>query len=138
MQQLEAAGQSPLVVELYQVSTPEDAYGLFTYYRTGAPVTVGNGGNLDAGYRLAFWQNHFYARVFSLEEPLADATLQAFANRLAALLPRGGGPARLIVRLPAQGLQAESIKFFHDKMIQDSVIWLGADNVLKLDLETEQ
>jgi hypothetical protein len=137
MQQYQAAGKAPLAIELYEVAAPEDAYGLFTYYRGGEPADIGLGGDRETGHRLAFWQNRFYVRVFAMQDKLDDRVLTAFAEKLLALLPAGGEVPALANRLPAPGLQKESIKFFHDKMAQDNVIWLDAENILNLNRETD-
>ena len=137
MQQYQAAGKAPLAIELYEVAATEDAYGLFTYYRGGEPFSIGLGGDREANYRLAFWQNRFYVRVFAMQDKLDDQVLTAFAEKLLALLPADGEVPALANRLPAPGLQKESIKFFHDKMAQDNVIWLDAENILDLNRETD-
>lgn len=137
MQQYQTAGKAPLAIELYEVAATEDAYGLFTYYRGGEPTNIGLGGDREAGHRLAFWQNRFYVRVFAMQGQLDDQVLTAFAEKLLALLPAGGEVPALANRLPAPGLQKESIKFLHDKMAQDNVIWLDAENVLNLSRETD-
>jgi len=137
MQEFQAAGKENLVIELYEVAAPADAYGLFTYYRTGAPVSVGKGGAKDSGRRVSFWQGRYYGRVFAMRGELDDETLLTFAQRLTARLPQEGEPPQFISSLPAQGLQAESIKFFHDKMAQNNVIWLVPENILNLSRETD-
>jgi len=137
MQQYQAAGKEDLAIELYEVAAAEDAYGLFTYYRTGTPVAIGKGGAKDPGHRVSFWQSRYYGRVFAMRGELEDETLLAFAQRLVARLPQEGEPPQLISSLPAQGLQEESVKFFHEKMAQDNIIWLVPDNILNLSRDTD-
>ena len=50
-------------VEIWQLATPADAYGLFSAGRTGGPVTIGNEADSDPGRRLAFWQDRYFVNL---------------------------------------------------------------------------
>ncbi len=43
-----------LRIEIWQLTSEADAYGLLSTVRTGEPVPVGNGGDSDPGRRLEF------------------------------------------------------------------------------------
>jgi len=121
---------------VWQVATPADAYGLFTTYRVGTPVSVGNEGDADPGRRLDFWQDRYFVRVFA-RQPLPEADLSGFADAVAGALPAGGEPPSLVGRLPAGGLAERSAVFFrHEISIQDQ-LWLGGENLLGLGAETQ-
>ncbi len=92
-----------LNVEIWQLATPADAYGLFSIGRTGAPAAIGNEGDSDPGRRLAFWQNRTFVSLDALQ-PVPDETLQAFAQAIAGRLPTGGERPALVDRLPGSGL----------------------------------
>ncbi len=135
--QYEGPGGMAMAVELYEVANPADAYGLYTYYHMGEPLDLGQGAVKEPGYRLTFWQNRFFARVFSMKDAIPDETLMAFARRLSALLPSGGEPPSLVDMLPLDGLRSGSVVFFHDKLVLDNLFWLGIDNALGLTRETD-
>jgi hypothetical protein len=124
-----------LRVEIWQVATPADAYGLFTSYRGGTPVAIGNEGDADPGRRLGFWQDRYFVSLFAIE-PLPDADLQAMAQAVAGKLPRGGEPPELISRLPQEGLVEGSALFFHQEISIQTYLWLGGENLLKLGPDT--
>ena len=123
-------------VEIWQVGTPANAYGVFTANRAGEPVSFGNGGDADAGRRIAFWQDAFFVRIRARQQ-LPDAVLQAFAQALSESLPAGGQRPPLVDRLPADGLVPHSIVFFHEEISIQSQLWLGGENVLALGAETD-
>ena len=52
-----------LNVEIWQLATHADAYGLFSAGRTGSPAAIGNAGDSDPGRRLAFWQNRYFVSL---------------------------------------------------------------------------
>lgn len=125
-----------LRVEVWQLETPADAYGLFTTYRAGEPVAIGNDGDSDPERRLDFWQNRYFVRLFALS-PLADEVLQTFARTVAGALPTGGEPPSLVDRLPEEGLVEGDHVFFHREISIQDRLWLGGQNLLALGPETD-
>jgi hypothetical protein len=125
-----------LQVEVYRTASDADAYGLFTYNSYGEPVDLGVDGELESGYRLAFWQSRTFVQIAAREQ-VDDAALRAFAGAVSSALPEGGQRPSLVGALPAQGLQPRSARFFRQKMALDNVLWLGSEDVLGLDRDTE-
>jgi hypothetical protein len=125
-----------LRIEIWQLATPADTYGLFTRNRSGEPADVGNEGDTDPGRRLAFWQDRYYAQVRG-RQALEDATLYAFAEAIVAALPAGGETPALIGQLPFKGLVARSAIFFRQEISIQDEIWLGGENILGLTPDTE-
>jgi hypothetical protein len=131
-----------LRVEVWQVGTPSDAYGLFSSLRSGTPVlvTTGSGeareGDADPGRRLDFWQDRYLVRLFAPTE-LNDTDLTAFSTVVARALPNGGEPPSLLSELPLDGLVPHSDLFFHQEISLQSYLWLGGENVLGLGPETD-
>jgi hypothetical protein len=132
-----AAG-AELHVEAWMLAVPQDAYGLFSGREAGEPAAVGssNAARLESGSRLVFWQNRFYVTVTALESA-ADDDLRLFAEFISAKLPAGGEPPPLAGRLPPAGLIPDSVKFFHKEMAVQDRLWLGGENLLGLDADTD-
>lgn len=125
-----------LQVEIYDTASDADAYGLFTYNSYGEPLDLGVDGELDSGYRLAFWQGRRYVQIVA-RETVDDDTLRAFGQAVASLLPQGGQRPLLLDALPQEGLDPGSVRFFREKMALDNLLWLGNDDVLGLGTDTE-
>jgi hypothetical protein len=136
VQSYENGSGATVRVEIWQVGTPADAYGLFTTYRSGEHVAVGNDGDSDPGRRLDFWQDRYFVRLFGLS-PLADEVLQTFAWAVAGALPTGGEPPALVARLPREDLVEGSHIFFHQEISIQDHLWLGGQNLLALGPETD-
>lgn len=136
VQSYEDAEGRTVDVELWQVATPTDAYGLYTSSRTGEPVEIGNGGHTDPGRRIGFWQDRYYVRVFARQE-IPQAGLRGFAEAVAIALPTGGERPALVDRLPEEGLIPESVLFFRQELSIQDRVWLGGENLLGLSEETE-
>jgi hypothetical protein len=127
-----------LGVEVWQLATVADAYGLFTVSTSGSPVAIGNAndGDADLGRRLAFWQDRYYVYVRARQE-VPDADLRGFAEAVSAALPSGGEPPALVGRLPADGRAGRRAVFFHEEISIQDALWLGGENVLGLGPETD-
>ncbi|MCP4543548.1 MAG: hypothetical protein GY832_41070 [Chloroflexi bacterium] len=132
----ENAKGAVLGVEVWQLATPADAYGLFTSGISGEPINIGNEGDSDPGRRLAFWQDHYYVHVRARQE-LPDATLRAFAQTVSMALPAGGERPTLVSQLPPDELVERSAIFFHEELSIQNEVWLGGENLLGLSPETD-
>ena len=73
-----------LRLEVWQLASSLDAYGLYTSYRSGDAVSVGQEGDGDPGRRLDFWQDRYFVRLFAMQ-PIPDETLQSFGQAVAAV-----------------------------------------------------
>lgn len=136
VQTYENAAGGLLRVEIWQMDTASNAYGLYTMLRSGEPVAIGNAGDTDPGRRIDFWQDRAFVRVFSFT-PENPATLESFAAQVSSALPSGGQRPTLIERLPEEGLVQDSEVFFHQETSIQGHLWLGGQNLLSLDAETD-
>jgi len=132
----ENAEGAALHIEVWQLATPADAYGLFTASTAGEPVDIGNDGDADPGRRLAFWQDRYYVHAHARQE-LPDADVRGFAEAVSAALPEGGKRPALMDRLPPDGLVERSAIFFREEVSIQDELWLGGENLLGLGPETD-
>ena len=135
VQTYEGARGATVRVEVWELGTAADAYGLFTTYRAGNPVAVGSGGDSDPGRRLDYWQDHFFVRISSTSS-LDDSILSAFADMVSDELPNGGELPPMVASLPQVGLVERSEVFFHQEISIQDYLWLGGQNLLALGAET--
>jgi hypothetical protein len=132
----ENASGDTLRVEMWRTATAADAYGLYSGYRAGMPVGIGNEGDGDPGRRLGFWQDRYNVRLFAFQ-PVPDDELVAFAELYASVLPAGGDQPAVMGQLPQNGLDERSILFFHKEISIQNDLWLGGENLLGLGPETD-
>jgi hypothetical protein len=132
------AEEAVLSIEVWQLATPPDAYGLFTAGASGTPVKIGQANEVasEPGRRLMFWQERFLVNVRARQE-LPDTDLQSFAEAVSKALPSGGTRPALMDRLPTEALVAQSALFFHEEISIQNEIWLGGENILGLSQETD-
>ena len=125
-----------LSVEVWQLASEDDAYGLFTASRAGTPVSIGNQGDGDPGLRLIFWQSRYYVHV-NANQDLPDDLIMGFAKAVSSALHKGGTPPALVKQLPQQDLEVGSEIYFHQEISIQSEVWLGGSNLLGLGPETQ-
>jgi hypothetical protein len=122
VQRYQNDGGTRLEVQIWQVKTAADAYGLFTISRSGTPASVGSEGDTDPGRRIIFWQNRYFVQIFS-DKPIPDIELVRAAKAVSSALP-------------VQGLSERGFIFFHEEISIQDDIWLGGENILKLSQAT--
>ena len=61
------AGESGITVDVFEMPTTADAFGVFTHDRDGDPVEIGADGLFRYGW-LSFWQGSFFVSVYAEED----------------------------------------------------------------------
>ena len=121
-----------IVVDLFEMASPADAYGVFSHDRSGEAVAVGQGGVFRHGW-LSFWTGSGYGSVYASggEGSFRDAVLE-IGRAAADVLPAGGEIPALVDRLPADGLDPASVCFLRSPQILNAHVVVGSDNVFGL------
>jgi len=133
----DGANEGAIQIEVWQLATPADAYGLFTANTAGAPAEgIGNDGDADPGRRLTFWQSRYFVNVRAFQET-DNADLETFARFISSALPGGGERPALMGCLPTDGLVERGALFFHEEISIQNDLWLGGENLLGLGPETD-
>lgn len=123
-------------VELFDMGTPSDAYGVFSFAREQEDSGIGGGYDLRDGV-LCFWQNRFYARVASEQEATESSQmLIEIARAISARLPDPSELPNLVQLLPSEGLVQFSQRFFHLHQTLNHHYYLGRENLLRLNVGT--
>lgn len=107
-----AAGKS-VSLEIFEMQTPEAAFGMFTFKRSGKgkAVPLGAGGELE-DYYLNFWKGRFLVTLTGFDsDPATLAGLQAVSAAVDAKISDGAKVPVLVGLLPPEGLQAGSVKY---------------------------
>jgi hypothetical protein len=104
--------EATLTVEIYDMSGPDNAFGIFSAerYPENKPVPVGELGYLE-GEALNFLAGRYYVKLlsFGLGEGTASA-LADYGQRIAAAIPEKGALPPLLRVFPTEGLVARSEK----------------------------
>ena len=126
-------GRPDIVVDLFDMGASEDAFGVFTHDLDGESAGIGQGSNYKAGL-LSFWKDRYFGSVFAEEETkdAKDAVLE-LGGRIAAAIPKEGPGPKLLSYLPAEGLDAGRVAFFHNYTVLNYHFFVAAGDILLLE-----
>jgi len=100
----EKSGRPSIVVEVYEMGSPEDAYGVFSFEQQDPGVGIGQGSEFGGGL-LRFWKGRNFVTIFG-EEPgqeIEEAIL-ILGHRIAATINDSGNPPKILGYLPDKTL----------------------------------
>lgn len=130
------SGSPGITVELFDMGTTDDAYGVFVHGREREEAGIGGGFERKGGV-LCFWQDRFYVCI-AAEQPAAhmEAAVEEIARAVARNLPPPATRPSIVDLLPANGLVPFSDRFFHVHQALNYHYYLQRENVLNLSTET--
>ncbi len=130
-------GDQEFLLEIFDMGSAEDAYGVFTVYHQGTDVKIGKGGYLRAGL-LSFWQGRYFV-CLSVDEPDEDfpSLATALAAELEPSIPDEGKLPAWLGRFPEENLIAQSRRYFHTHQSLNYHYFVHLENLLNLSEETD-
>jgi hypothetical protein len=138
-----AEAPAALTVEVYDMGSPDDAYGMFSFERE--EEQVGNGRRavpLGQGYEYAagwlrFWKGPYFVSVLAQPETAeARQSVMELGAAIARAIPSEGPKPELLAYLPPEGLIADSVRYFHTHYGLNYHYFVADQNVLNLDRQT--
>jgi len=127
---------SRVVVEIYEMASSDDAYGIFSFEREDEDVGVGQGSELGGG-ALRFWKGRYFVNVYG-EKKASDEELVAIGKAIADSIKETGREPELIKFLPeeSRGLIPRSVRFFRNHVCLNQRFFIANKNILLLDSTT--
>ncbi|MCP4628478.1 MAG: hypothetical protein GY850_33960 [bacterium] len=131
------SGGPAIVLDAFDMGTSEDAYGVFTHDPAGDAIQLGQDGRLRPGW-INFWKDRFFISIYSEEEtPAAQKAIRLLGEKVDSLIKARGTRPIILRRLPAEDLQAPSIRYLHHHVILNYHYYLSDENLLNLTPYTE-
>ena len=135
----ERPGRPALTMELYQLATSEDAYGVFTFERQDEPAGIGQGSEFGGGM-LRFWKGRYFSAVYTEGEGAEiEAALLAMGRLTADAIPRTGPEPKWIAFIPGRdlGLVERSVRFLRSHVLLNQRFFIAHQNILNMNHNTE-
>jgi len=132
-----APGEPPIVMDIFDMGTSRDAFGVFTHDREGEPADAGQEGLYRPGW-LAFWKGRYFVSIY-MERETAKAKEAAFelARKVDSLIRERGPRPTVLGLLPSEGLRESSVHYFRHPTLLTSYYYLSDENILHLGPETD-
>ena len=150
-----AADQGNILVELYFMESPDDAFGLLSLDWGGEPVSFDSAPAaisdqyftspsraLYGGGLLRMWSDDMYARIMAERETVASKEAVLVLGKAIAAGTQNPPEPALVKLLPLKidadwKLRADRLSFFRSHLVLNSIYYLSHENILDLDLSAE-
>ena len=133
-----AAANSPaIILDIFDMGSSEEAFGVFTHDQEGKPLDVGQDALSRPGL-LSFWKDRFFVSIYSEEETVeADIAVKELGKAVASRIINMGERPKILQRLPKEGRKPKSIRYFHDNDLLNYHFYIFDENILNLGPETK-
>jgi len=128
-----------VTVELYELASSEDAYGVFTFERQDEPAGIGQGSEFGGGM-LRFWKGRYFAAIYAEGEGSeVESALLAMGRVTADAIPKTGPEPKWIAFIPGSdhGLVDRSVRFIRSHVLLNQRFFIAHQNILNLKRDTE-
>ena len=135
----EKTGKSAIIVEVYEMASPEDAYGVFTFEQQDPEAGIGQGSEFGGGL-LRFWKGRYFVTIFG-EEPSQEieGTILVLGRRIAHSIVEIGYPPKIMGYLPDKVLtfSKKEAWFFRSHIHLNQRFFVARANILALTRDTD-
>ena len=126
-----------IILDIFEMASSYDAFGVFTHDPDGEGLAVGQGAVYRSGW-LGLWKGRFFVSLYADEDTeAAKQALRELAGKVASLIKKEGPKPQILSRLPKKGLQATSVRYFHDHPVLNRHYFISTENILRLGGRTE-
>ncbi len=127
-----------ILVEVFDMGTPENAFGISTYMRGRGPgIRIGQDGEYRSGF-LTFWRGRYYVCVRIEEEnPEAAGAVRSIGRAVAGAIGKDGERPALLRCLPEGAYSPGSLRYFFRDEILRTHLTLPKDDMLLLSDSTK-
>jgi len=129
--------EAPIALDVFDMGSSEDAFGVFAFERDGPDVGIGQGADYGGGL-LLFWKHRFFVSILAAPEtPARRKAVLSLGKAVADAIPQSGRVPDLIGLLPPEGLRAERVVYLHTEGSLAYHYFIAEDNILKLGRDTQ-
>jgi hypothetical protein len=126
-----------IVLDIFDVGTSKDAFGVFTHNTDGNVVHVGQGARSQPGW-LRFWKSRFFISLYTEEEtPASSKAVKELARQVAAQIKTEGARPKILAYLPPEGLQSHLIRYLHHPVVMNYHYYISDENILNISNDTD-
>jgi hypothetical protein len=139
VRRFEKSKQPPIIVELYEMASPEDAYGLFSFERQDDAAGIGQGSEFGGGL-LRFWKGRYFVSIYADGEGAGvESAILKVGRDVANSIPATGPEPRLLGFIPGKelGLVDKSVRYLKSHVLLNQRFFIAHQNILNLGRKTE-
>lgn len=126
----------PFEVNLFDMGSSEDAFGVFRHDMEDEDVGIGQGSEYGGSW-LRFWKGKYYVYIYAEgDDPSTQQNLLALGREIADRIETPGKKPWLVYKIPKQEVIPKSLRFFHNHMCLNYYYYLASENILHLSEKT--
>ena len=128
-----------MTVELYEMASSEDAYGVFSFEHQDEVVGIGQGSEFGGGL-LRFWKGKYFISIYAEGEGTEVESGILKMGRVAANSIAATGPEpKLVGFIPGKGLGLvdKSVRYIKSHVLLNQRFFIAHQNILNLNRKTE-
>jgi hypothetical protein len=131
-----AGPDSEVVLDVFEMASAGDAFGVFTHDLDGEEVGIGQDSRFRYGW-LSFWKGPFFVSIVTDgEDAAAERVVLELGRAVAAAVPETGARPPLVRALPAEGLDTSSVRYLHHPQILSAHTAIPLDDPLGIGTTT--
>jgi len=139
VRRFEKPSQPPITVEVYEMASSEDAYGVFSYEHQDETAGIGQGSEFGGGL-LRFWKGKYFVSIYAEGEGReVESGILRIGKATANSITSAGPEPKLIRFIPGKdlGLVDKSVRYLKSHVLLNQRFFIAHQNILNLDRKTE-
>jgi hypothetical protein len=139
VRRFEKLTQPSLIVELYEMASSEDAYGVFSFEHQDEGVGIGQGSEFGGGL-LRFWKGNYFVSLYAEGEGAeVESGILKMGRAVANSIPATGLEPKWVGSIPGMdlGLVDKSVRFLRSHVLLNQRFFIAHQNILNLNRKTE-
>jgi hypothetical protein len=126
-----------ITVEIFDMGTTGDAFGVFSHSREGNDIGIGGGSESRDGF-LCFWKDRYFVCVHSSKQSgESNETVMAIGKDIESKITGDVNKPDIVEVLPEDGLVETSVIYFHKQTSLNYHYFLSEENILNLGEHTD-
>jgi hypothetical protein len=139
VRRFEKLNQPPIIVELYEMASSEDAYGVFSFEHQDEDAGIGQGSEFGGGL-LRFWKGKYFVSIYAEGEGAEiESGILKMGGAAANSIPATGPEPKLVGFIPGKdlGLVDKSVRYLKSHVLLNQRFFVAHQNILNLNRKTE-
>ena len=135
----EKSKKPPLIVELYEMASSEDAFGVFSFEHQDETVGIGQGSEFGGGL-LRFWKGKYFVDIYAEGEGAeAESGILKMGRTVADSISTTGPEPKLVGFIPGKnfGLVGQNVCYLKSHVLLNQRFFISHQNILNLNPKTE-
>ncbi len=139
VRRFEKPNQPPITLELYDMASSENAYGVFSFERQDEAVGIGQGSEFGGGL-LRFWKGKYFVSIYADGGGVeVESAILTMGRTTADLIREMGPEPKLVDFIPGKdlGLADRSARYLKSHILLNQRFFIAHQNIFNLSQRTE-